>query len=215
MPRLTKSLPKYRKHKASGQAVVTIDGKDFYLGPHRSKASRLEYDRLIGEWVQNGRSLPSGGSGDTTIVELVAAYWRFTKGYYAKNGRPTDELASIRIALKYLKEGYGDTPAAKFGPLALKAIRQKMIDSDGSRVYIYKLVGRIKRCFRWGVEQELVPVSVHQALATVAGIAKGKTEVRETDPVLSVDQATVDKMDHKDRQRTIYFGPQSQAILAP
>lgn len=49
MPRLTNSLPKYRKHRASGQAVVTIAGRDCYLGPHGTKASRLEYDPLINE----------------------------------------------------------------------------------------------------------------------------------------------------------------------
>ena len=79
MPRLTNSLPKYRKHKASGQAVVTIDGKDYYLGPHGTKASRLEYDRLIGEWVQNGRKLPCNGNSSVTIVELIAA-WDHTHG---------------------------------------------------------------------------------------------------------------------------------------
>jgi hypothetical protein len=57
MPRLSKSLPKYRKHRASGQAVVRLSGKDFYLGPIGSAASRLEYDRLISEWVANGRRL--------------------------------------------------------------------------------------------------------------------------------------------------------------
>ena len=36
MPRRTNSLPKYRKHRASGQAVVALDGQDFYLGPHGS-----------------------------------------------------------------------------------------------------------------------------------------------------------------------------------
>ncbi|MBI2479318.1 MAG: hypothetical protein HYV60_12000 [Planctomycetia bacterium] len=80
MPRLTNSVPKYRKHKATGQAVVTIDGRDYYLGPHKSKASKLEYDRLIGEWVQNGRKMPSDDSDDTTIVELIAAYWKFAQG---------------------------------------------------------------------------------------------------------------------------------------
>ncbi len=59
MPRLTKSVPKYRKHKASGQAVVTLDGKDFYLGPHNTDVSRREYDRLVGEWQLNGRRLPA------------------------------------------------------------------------------------------------------------------------------------------------------------
>ncbi|MEO8493844.1 MAG: hypothetical protein ABI614_02150 [Planctomycetota bacterium] len=42
MPRLTNSLPKYRKHRASGQAVVTLAGKDRYLGRYGTKASERE-----------------------------------------------------------------------------------------------------------------------------------------------------------------------------
>ncbi len=34
MPRLTKAVPKYQKHRASGQAVVRLNGQDFELGPH-------------------------------------------------------------------------------------------------------------------------------------------------------------------------------------
>ena len=52
MPTLVKSIPTYRKHRASGQAVVSLNGRDFYLGPHGTRASKLEYDRLIGEWLQ-------------------------------------------------------------------------------------------------------------------------------------------------------------------
>ena len=47
MPRLTNSVPKYRKHRASGQAIVEIGGKTHYLGPHGTKASKVEYDRLV------------------------------------------------------------------------------------------------------------------------------------------------------------------------
>jgi hypothetical protein len=36
MPRLTHINPSYRKHRASGQGVVTIGGTDFYLGPWKS-----------------------------------------------------------------------------------------------------------------------------------------------------------------------------------
>lgn len=46
--------PRYRKHKPSGQAIVTLAGKDFYLGPHGSQASKSEDDRLIGEWLSIG-----------------------------------------------------------------------------------------------------------------------------------------------------------------
>jgi hypothetical protein len=32
--------PSYRLHKPSGQAVVTLNGKGFYLGAHDTPASR-------------------------------------------------------------------------------------------------------------------------------------------------------------------------------
>ena len=33
MPKLVSSLPKYRLHRASGQALVTLSGMDIYLHP--------------------------------------------------------------------------------------------------------------------------------------------------------------------------------------
>ena len=40
-------VPSYRHHKPTGQAVVTVDGHDIYLGKYRTNESRAEYDRLI------------------------------------------------------------------------------------------------------------------------------------------------------------------------
>ena len=42
MPKLVKAVPKYREHRASGQAVVSIGGKDHYLGPYGTKGSHDE-----------------------------------------------------------------------------------------------------------------------------------------------------------------------------
>ena len=53
-----KGLPSYRLHKRSGQAVVTLNGKDHYLGKHKSKASYEEYDSIIAEYLANGKKLP-------------------------------------------------------------------------------------------------------------------------------------------------------------
>ncbi len=78
MPRAVSYTPKYRKHKQSGQAIVSLSGKDFLLGPHGTKASHLEYDRLVGEWIANGRQLKPDGR--FTVVELVQAYWQFAQG---------------------------------------------------------------------------------------------------------------------------------------
>ena len=130
MPRLTKSVPKYRKHRASGQAVVVLNRQDFYLGPHGTRTSRREYDRLIAEWLANGRRLPGGAEQEgVSVAELLAGYWQYPKGYYRKNGEATDTLSHVKVALRFLKAGYSHTQAADFGPLAFKAVPRE----DGRR----------------------------------------------------------------------------------
>ena len=90
MPLEQLRIPSYRKHKPSGQAVVTLDGRDVYLGPHGTQASKREYDRLVGEWQANGRRLDDGDHC-VTIIELVAAYWKHAQDYYRKDGRVTQD----------------------------------------------------------------------------------------------------------------------------
>jgi integrase len=58
-----------------------------------------------------------------------------------------------------------------------------MIKLGWSRTYINRQIGRIKQIFKWAAAQELIPVDAYQALLTVAGLRKGKTEARENDPV--------------------------------
>lgn len=148
MPRLTKRNPSYRLHRATGQAVVTLSGKDHYLGPHGSPESKAEYDRLLAVWLNNGRRLaptaatapvtattarpippaPPAAVDDLSIVELIVAYKRHVDGYYVKNGRPTSEPNTIRQALRYMNKLYGPTAARKFSPKKLKIVRQAMID---------------------------------------------------------------------------------------
>lgn len=163
-------LPKYRKHRRSGQAIVTLSGVDFYLGPHGTKASKRLYDRRIAEWLQNDRRLSPPNDGSITVMELSARYWRFAKTYYQKDGRCTRVTPAIKCALRYLREWYGDTPAIEFGPLALKAVRQRMVDDGLSRRYTNDHVGRIVRMFKWGAGEQLVPVSAHQSLAIVPSL---------------------------------------------
>ena len=158
MPKLISSPPKYRHHRASGQAVVTFDGRDYYLGPWQSKASRIEYDRLIGEWLQNGRTFPPGsGVSDITVVELINAYRKFANRYYVKDGQRTREAGLITETLtRFVQPLYGRTQAAEFGPLTLKAVRNLMIDAGHSRGHINKNVDRIRRMFRWAASEELI-----------------------------------------------------------
>ena len=195
MPRLTNSVPKYRKHRASGNAVVTIGGRDHYLGPHGTKASRLEYDRLVSEWLAAGRPshpVPPSVGQELTIVELCAKYWLYAKGHYRKRGRGTSELDNVRYAIRPLKELYGHTLVGDFGPLALKALQQQMIEQGLSRRVINSRISRVKRLFRWAVSEQLACGHQLISLNAVMGLRRGRTNARETEPIRPVEDEVVE-----------------------
>lgn len=194
MPKLTSQLPKYRRHKASGNAVVTLGGKDFYLGPHGTQASLREYDRLVGEWVTAGRppTWPPPTVQETiTVSELCARFYQHAKRYYRKNGKPTGTAEGCRPALRLLRRMYGDKLVSEFGPLALKTMQQEMIRQDLSRRYINDNTDRVRRAFRWGASEQFVPIEVVQALSTVQNLAKNRSDARETPPIESVSDVVV------------------------
>jgi integrase len=192
MPRLSNSIPKYRKHRASGKAVVTLNGRDFYLGPHNTKASRLEYDRLTSEWLANDRGSLTGQDQDLTVTELLLRYWQHAKGYYRKNGKQTSEVAAIKSALKPVRELYGSNPAGEFGPLALENVRKRMVAMGWCRSGVNDAISRVRRVFRWGVSKEMIPPSVSHALASLDGLRKGRSEAPERPPVEPVSDAKVE-----------------------
>jgi integrase len=190
MPRLRVGVPKYRKHRASGQAVVTLNGRDHYLGPHGTQASKIAYDRLVTEWLSRGRTSPLNDQDDAglTIVELAAAYRTFSREYYRKRGKVTREAELIDDMITTVRSLYDDLPAQDFGPKCLKAVRQKWIDAGHVRGTINKQVGRIRRMFRWGVAEEMVPPMVLEALKAVPDLKRGRTEAKESDPVQPVSE---------------------------
>src|SRR5262245_8876586 len=153
----SKRVPTYRHHKPSGQAVVTLDGHDHYLGKHGTEASKKEYDRLIAEWLASGRRLPGGGDrlDGLSVNELLLAYVQFAEQYYRHpDGKPTTEVRNIKQGLRPLKQLYGHTAAAAFDSLALEALREQMARDGRCRNRINKDVARIKRLFRWGASKK-------------------------------------------------------------
>ena len=183
-------VPSYRRHKQSGQAVVTLNGRDFYLGQWGTQESKQAYDRLVGEWQTNGRRPPEAGDpkANVTVNEPILAYWRFAGGYYQKNGKPTTELTFIRESVQPLRQLYGRTIARDFGPLALKTCRHAMVEANLPRGVINNHSNRIKRIFKWAAENELVPSSVYHGLQAVAGLKRGRSEAREAEPIRPVPE---------------------------
>jgi integrase len=61
-----------------------------------------------------------------------------------------------------------------------------------TRRLINKQIGRIRRMFAWAVEEELLSVTVHQALLRVKGLRKGKSGAREKPSIKPVPEESVE-----------------------
>ena len=183
MPR--KTTPKYRLHKARNCAVVTIDGRDHYLG---------EYDspRVLGEVPPPRRRAPRRPPRAPAPgpCRRPAHRHRADRPVLAvrqgllRQGRQADQRGP-RHQARPSGSSAGSTaapPPREFSPKKLKAVREAMIaheitrevkvadEATGTvttasarssarglaRKCINKLVGRVKRMFAWAVEEELV-----------------------------------------------------------
>ncbi|MDY0169431.1 MAG: site-specific integrase [Thermoguttaceae bacterium] len=192
-PEKTTRVPKYRKH-ANGQAIVSIRGKRIYLGKHNTPESRERYAAEIRKL-----NLPAPAykpveppGPDYTVVELAAAYLDHAEGYYRKHGEPTETLGEVKRSLTLLSDHYGDCTVAEFGPLKLTHLQSVLVAGRLARSTVNDRIRIIQRAFRWGTKQELVPPGVYHGLAAVEGLRKGRTEVKEAEPVLPVDDEVVD-----------------------
>ena len=138
---MPKRTPSYRLRKGHGQAIVTLSDsftkkrRDYWLGEYGSPASREQYHRVIAEWEASGRRLPSQVvdrsldtvPADWTISELIHRFWSWAKDFY----QPT-QAGTYKSALRLLRQYYGQTPAARFGPSKLRLLRDEMVRGDAS-----------------------------------------------------------------------------------
>jgi hypothetical protein len=199
------TIPSYRLHKGSGQAVVVLNGKSTYLGKWNTPDSRTEYERVVAQWLAGGRGLgqelrgcPDGSNpaetGDLQISELILAFFEHAQKHYRHaDGSPTGELDNYRDALRPLRRLFGNTLARDFGPLRLRAVREEMLRADLCRTTINARIHRIRRSFRWAASMELIPVYVVEALNTVASLQRGRCDARESAGVQPVDWNLVEQ----------------------
>jgi integrase len=184
MTRSGTSIPSYRFHKRSGQAIVTLSGRMFYLGPYDSAESRERYNEVVAQWLAQGRRWLASASLATpeppyTVVQLIYDYWQFVTQYYVKHGRPTSEQVCIRSALRGLRHAFGRVEAKDFTALRLQELREHWIQRGLARTTINQHVMRVRRMFRWAVSQEKVPPSTYQSLLSVSGLKLGRSAARE------------------------------------
>lgn len=189
---IRRRIPTYRRYKPKNLGLVVLDGKQHYLGKYGTPESIAEYNRLVQEWLTRASPPPSATPVDKAdaasidqassplVNEVIVAFLEHAEGHYVRpDGSRTGEFENLRAAIKPLRQLYGYTPAASIGPLALRALRDRMIRDGLSRSTINSRINRIRRMFRWAASLELIPGSVVPPLETVPGLQRGRSGVRE------------------------------------
>lgn len=180
--------PSYRLHKPSGQAVVTIQGRDIYLGPHGSAASHAKYAEIMGHGSP-GLVQPAGGM---SLAEGVAAYLAHAETYYRdQEGRDTRHLPRIKRALFTLVELSPELSLARLGRAEIKLAQRVWMSQGLSRRYINALLVVTKTALKWMAREGLLPVTCWHEVQLVEGLKQGRTPARETEPVHPVPEADV------------------------
>lgn len=194
-----RQIPRHCHHKASGRGVVRLGGKDHYTGPWGSPEAEAAYERLVAEWLANGRSLPDPTAADghpgtqgplaggPTVSDVILAFWKHAQVHYRDaDGKLTSEPSHFRSALKPLRAMYGLEPAAAFSPKKLKAVREAIAATGITRPEVNRRVSKVRHVFKWAVAEELVPVATWQALLALRGLQAGRCDCPEPEPVTPV-----------------------------
>ncbi len=188
-----KKVPSLRRHKGFGQGVVTLGGRDVYCGPWpanlKSPPQDVEdrYRRAVGEWLAAGFSnLGSTAPSQTvpapqprpalayTVDEVLAAFLTHAQKYHVRaDGKQTSQFNLFKLVMKTGRRLYGGTPAAGFGPLALKAVREDFIRQGLSRGVVKSFVSKVRSIVRWAAGNEMLPGGVVHSLECVTGLRPG------------------------------------------
>jgi integrase len=120
------------------------------------------------------------------VCDIAARYLLHAETYYRDvRGHKTSSYDGVRMAIRAL-EPYFDIPAMEFGPLRLQSMRALLVEQGRPRVTCNRVVKAVRRLFKWAASQELIPVAVSDALATVDPLMANRTTAPELPPVKPV-----------------------------
>jgi hypothetical protein len=191
--------------------------KDYWLGEYGSPVKREMYHRVLSQWESLGRRLPPAGTlvlppssngalsslhpGPVPVTALTISGLINTYRQHIEATFKPPTRATIYMVLQLLDQFFGSTAAEEFGPNKLRLLREQMIkgspESDPprkswSRTTVNKAVHQVGAMFRWAASHEMLPVTLHVQLKTLAALRRGQSAAAESDPVQPVPIATVE-----------------------
>jgi integrase len=180
--------PKLRFNKTTKRYVMTIKGKDRWLGKDR-KIAEQKYHRLLLE-AANEEAAAGPSAYTMTIVEMLEKYALHMEEYYQSSPKTWER---VKPALRVLRRFYGDCYPEEFGLREMRILRDYFIQHgavDGGkgwvRVSVNRGVQNIIRFFRWSASMEYCTAEIYTKLTTLEPLRKGRSSAKESKPVRPV-----------------------------
>ena len=201
-------VPQHHRHSTHDYGFVRVAGRQYitakwgtpdaerfyqhFLALFRIHGGRLPAELNGKAWMLRKGQILAGVSWESApevpcpsflVMDLVAEYLEFAKRNYRTGGKVGREYLNVRSALKHLlplTEGIG---VDDFRPRHLKAFRELLIQKGMARTTINKVVGIVCRMYHWGAEEDHVHPDTWHRLRAVRGLARGKSDARETSPI--------------------------------
>jgi integrase len=184
-------IPSYRRHRASGQAITTLNGRDVYLGKWNSPESKAEYNRIISEWTARGRQSPPQPAEDRSplMKAVILGYLN-----HCIETLPDAAVGKVKDALKAIRQLYGDSRAGDFNAVSYAAVRSELIKSGLTISTVRARLAVIRRMVAWAVVREFLPEKTSyliKALEESEPLRVGQPGVKPSRKVLPVPEEHV------------------------
>ena len=181
-------LPGEKKRKAR---KLCAPGSDIALHADRSRDVAILAARKI--WEDATRRTPTTRVKSLTVDEIAGGWIAHCEIYYRrKDGTQTGEAWGCMNACRILRKIYGNRPAAELQHADMLAVRDALIRTGIARVTVNRYMERIKRLWRWALDEGLISATQKAELTQVQNLKPNRSEAPETTPVRPVDNDVVD-----------------------
>lgn len=169
--------PPYLLHQATGRGYSTLHGRRHYFGPYQDQSSREAYERFRLQWLaQNGPTLVEAKPGEP-LADILPRYLREVEPAISPK-----EFSDVKRTLTGLVDRFGDLWPDAFRSMQFKSLRQEWIGAGNHKGTIAKKTDRVRRWFRWMVENELCSIETQGVLLAI-GPAPNLPENDDVEPV--------------------------------
>jgi len=168
MPKLKNRLPRLCRDRKL--AISWHNGTRIYHGVWGTPDAEKNYKRFIAALIESPVQPPQLDKGSMLVSELADAFLDSIESRISKS-----EFTLHKYAIGYLAEVYGELAVNEFSPKKLKIVRSQMVKTGTlCRKTINNYIGKIRRMFAWGVEEEVATADISHALKAVKDLRQGE-----------------------------------------